>query len=372
MRDKGKFQTIRLAKQEAASRARELLQLPKLHPNPLLSRFLDWVLTIKRHRKTALSIDSPSSVESLSKLLAILQLDYQVSDPCGELQKLKQKKTLVVANHPLGARDGLSLLSMLSKYGRVKSPVNEVLLGIKPLKDFFIPISVYKNKRFQVFHQLNKEVSHADILLYFPAGACSKLQNQRSLASELKASHVWQNRVAHSSEWKAWQGHFERASSSWQSLRGIYDETWQRSFLHMARENKLDILPLHISGKNSLLFHGISVLRRVFRIKLSLEMFTLNHEFLYGPRHLQITIGKRIPFEQIQSWPESLDYCFSQLVKHSVYQVSKTADPSTIWNIFYNVRNSANCAQADKVEAAAKAADRAPSMEEDDRFANHG
>ena len=58
----------------------------------------------------------------------------------------------------------------------------------------------------------------------------------------------------------------------------IEDMDWNPSFIKKAIQFNRDIIPVRISGKNSILFHAVSILRRFFKMDFNIEMFLLIRE----------------------------------------------------------------------------------------------
>jgi putative hemolysin len=98
----------------------------------------------------------------------------------------------------------------------------------------------------------------------------------------------------------------------------ISDPVWQKSFITKAVQHKRDIIPVHISGRNSNLFYNVANLRTFFGIKMYVETMLLPREMMKQRNStVTVTIGKVIPYQTFTtecSHPE-----WAQKVKSIVY-----------------------------------------------------
>ena len=87
-------------------------------------------------------------------------------------------RVLIVANHPLGALDGLSLLKMVGEVRRdVKIVANDMLLNFDALKPLFLPVdnlskSTRKSSVANIIDSLNRD----EAVIVFPAGEVSRIR----------------------------------------------------------------------------------------------------------------------------------------------------------------------------------------------------
>jgi len=169
----------------------------------------------------------------------------------------KTGRHIMVSNHPLGGLDGITLISVIGKFRRdIKVPVNDLLLFVEPLRDVFIPIAkVGKNSRDNV-RQLEDAFESNNLIIYFPAGLCSRRK------------------------------------------KGIIqDPEWKKTIIGKARETHRDIIPVHFAGRNSNWFYNLSNFRKKLGIKTNIEMLYLVDE-MYRQRgkSFTITFGEPIPY----------------------------------------------------------------------------
>ena len=191
---------------------------------------------------------------------------------------------IIVANHPLGGLDGLSLLHLVSKVRRdVKVVANHLLKQIKPLSDFFLAVDNISGKtRKQDIRKIEQALQIGQAVIFFPSGEVS------------------------------------RATS-----RGIRDKSWNRGFLRLAERFQAPILPVHIGARNSALFYALS------RLSLTLSMLCLPREMVDFSGCLHFSIGERIDSSQLQKISLSRSGKV-RLIQRHVYSLRKHRSPLII------------------------------------------
>lgn len=169
----------------------------------------------------------------------------------------KTGRKIIVSNHPLGGIDGLALISIVGKYrSDIKFPVNDLLMQITPMRDIFVPINKHGRNNSNAIQQFNDIFESDDLVLYFPAGLCSRKQNGK-----------------------------------------IYDLPWKKTIITKAKETQRDIVPVFFDGKNSNRFYNIANWRKKLGIKANLEMVFLPDEaFKQKDNHFNVIFGKPIPY----------------------------------------------------------------------------
>jgi len=169
----------------------------------------------------------------------------------------KEGRYIVVSNHPLGGIDGLALISVIGKYRKdIKFPVNDLLMAIKPMHGIFIPINKHGKNSLEAAKELHNSFSSNDLLLYFPAGICSR------------------------------------------KIDGfIQDLEWKKTIIQKATEYQRDIIPVFFEGRNSERFYRIANWRKRLRIKVNLEMLLLPDEMVKQKgNRFTVTFGKPISY----------------------------------------------------------------------------
>lgn len=192
-------------------------------------------------------------------------------------------RKIIVSNHPLGGLDGLALISVLGKYRTdLKFPVNDLLMQLTPMKDVFIPINKHGRTATYATHQLNEAFASDHLILYFPAGLCS-----RKIKGEIR------------------------------------DLEWKKSIISKAKEYKRDIIPAFFDGKNSNRFYRLANLRKKLKIKVNLEMAFLPDEaFKQKGNVIHVTFGEEISYQQFDKTKNDKEW--ASWLKDEVYALRKT------------------------------------------------
>lgn len=139
-----------------------------------------------------------------------------------ERERLPQHGRLViVANHPMGAIDALALLGFVGSVRRdVRIVANDFLDVFEGLRDLLIPLRILGGRPGpDSLAAIDRALAAEQAVIVFPAGEVSRL-----------------------------------------GLRGVADSRWRRGFLRFAEKAGAPVLPLHLGGRNSALFYGLSTL----------------------------------------------------------------------------------------------------------------
>ncbi len=196
----------------------------------------------------------------------------------------KNGNYVVVSNHPLGGLDGMALMLVI---GRVKPHIamtaNDFLMHIQNLKSLFVPINKHGSNAENI-QILNDVFASEKVVLFFPAGLCSrKIKGQ------------------------------------------IIDLDWKKTFLSHARKYKRDILPVHISGRNSNFFYNLARIRKKIGLKANIEMLYLVDEmFKQNNKDLKITFGKPIAIETFTNSIKDKEW--ASKVRSHVYRLEHEPD----------------------------------------------
>ena len=170
----------------------------------------------------------------LEFVLERLGADFQVHN----LQALEALPTdrplIIVANHPLGALEGMYLSRLLLRYRPdLKVLTNELLLRFKEFNELFIGVDVLNTDRQQMngrgMLQASRHLARRGALLLFPAGTVSVLHLQ-----------------------------------SW----SIQDAPWKDIVGRLALKYDATCLPIHIEGRNSWTFYLSGLIHKRLRTLL--------------------------------------------------------------------------------------------------------
>lgn len=169
---------------------------------------------------------------------------------------------IIVSNHPLGGVDGLSLISIMGKYrSDIQFPVNDLLMQLKPMEGVFIPINKHGKNASSSINRLHEAFESDDLIIYFPAGLCSRKQNGV-----------------------------------------VRDLEWKKTVVSKARETHRDIIPVFFGGENSNKFYRLARWRKRLGIKFNIEMLLLPSEaFGQKGKVLPVVFGKPIPYQHFDS-----------------------------------------------------------------------
>ena len=100
------------------------------------------------------------------------------------------------------------------------------------------------------------------------------------------------------------------------------DFEWKKHFIAKAIEYQRDVVPVHISGRNSNFFYNLANFRTFMGIKWNLEMFFLADEtFKHKNQTFTVTFGKPIPWQTFDK-SKSLS-AWAEEVKQKVYELPK-------------------------------------------------
>jgi len=184
----------------------------------------------------------------------------------------KEGRYIVVSNHPLGGIDGLALISLIGKYRTdIKFPVNDLLMEIKPMHGVFIPINKHGSNSKEVAVELHNAFVSNDLILYFPAGICSRKIDGK-----------------------------------------IQDLEWKKTIIQKAKEYQRDIIPVYFDGKNSKRFYRIANWRKRLGIKVNLEMILL-------------------PDEMVRQKGNRFTITFGNPISHKTFDTSKSSKEWAAW-----------------------------------------
>jgi len=199
------------------------------------------------------------------------------------LEKIPEEgRYLFASNHPLGGLDGIAFLVAVSrKFQNLKFPVNDILLNLKPLDNIFVPINKHGGHSREAARLIEEAYQSEAQVLMFPAGLVSRKQEGI-----------------------------------------IRDLEWKKNFVRKAIQHKRDIVPVHISGKNTNFFYRFANLRKKLNIKANIEMLYLPDEmFKQHGENLIIRFGDPIPWQKLQETGTADSWAVK--IKEKSYELAK-------------------------------------------------
>jgi len=219
--------------------------------------------------------------EFIDRVLDYFNFTYSLSNK--DLMNIPSSgRVLIIANHPLGALDGLALLKMIGEIRKdVRIVANDMLSSFSQLSPLLLPVdNLNRATRKQDIANINNALHNEEAVIVFPAGEVS------------------------------------RAGAT-----GIKDSHWNQGFLHFAKKTNSPILPVFIGGKNSSLFYTVSGINRALAaVLLPREMFN-KHSM-----NLKFKVGEPIPYSQLDRLPLSgMEKC--KLVRKHLYRLARGKTP---------------------------------------------
>ena len=201
---------------------------------------------------------------------AVVEEFAQASVTVSNEEKIpKEGRYIVVSNHPLGAVDGLALVSIIGKYRTdIKFPVNDLLMILKPMHSIFIPLNKHGRNNTDAAKELRNAFASNDLIIYFPAGLCSRKINGE-----------------------------------------IQDLEWKKTIIQKAKEYQRDIIPAFFEGRNTERFYRIVNWRKKLGIKVNLEMLLLPDEMVRQKgKKFTVTFGEPIPYTTFDAEKNSKEW----------------------------------------------------------------
>lgn len=222
--------------------------------------------------------------DTFSYVEAIIDyFDISVGLKTNELTRIPAYgRTVIIANHPLGALDAMALLHLLKDVRKdIKIVANSFLYQFDNLKDIIIPVDNINGKMDkETVKGIYKALEAEQAVIIFPSGEVSRAKPH-----------------------------------------GIKDTPWKSGFLKIASKMQAPILPIYIKAKNSKNFYLLSMINR------TLATATLPHEmFKAKGKTIDFTIGKSIPFDAYNLPNFSQKETVKLLRKH-LYKVAREHKP---------------------------------------------
>lgn len=167
---------------------------------------------------------------------------------------------IFASNHPFGGLDGLMLADEVVKhFGDAKVVVNDLLMNVEPIKGLFVPVNKHGRQNNGSVEAFNDAFESDIPIITFPAGMCSR-----------------------------------------RSKGVVCDLEWKPNFIKKAVASKRDIVPVYFDGELSNFFYKVHNFRKIFGIRLNIEMLYLVDEmFRQKGSNFRIVIGEPIPYDTL-------------------------------------------------------------------------
>lgn len=197
--------------------------------------------------------------------IALQQLGVTLK-PLGMDNVPEQGKFIFVSNHPLGGLDGLALISLLGHryHGEIRFLVNDLLMAVEPLRCLFLPVNKFGRQSRDYASLIEQEYAGERQMLTFPAGLCSRLQSDGSIA----------------------------------------DLPWHKFVVTHAIQHHRDIIPIYFDGHNSNGFYRIARWRKRLGVKFNVEQILLPREmFKSSGAAFSVRFGSPVPWQSLMADP---------------------------------------------------------------------
>lgn len=237
-------------------------RLPRVTPFGLGESLAEWATGL--NQLDQLYQQRPAGLDSFAFMrhaLDALGIDYQVAK--GSLEQVpKTGSVVVVANHPLGAVEGVILAELL---GQVRSDVkvlaNHYLKRLPEISDLFIGVDVFEGKdavraNVKAMREAYQHLENQGLLLIFPAGEVSTYQGKE---------------------------------------QNLADKEWSRSVAKLVAKSQATTVPMFIDGQNSKAFYLAGKVHPMLRT-LMLGRELLNKQ----AQTIKVSVGEAIPYSELK------------------------------------------------------------------------
>ena len=258
--------------------------VPKLAKHPKLVRWaIKWLYLDHVNAIHSKFFDTPGPAFT-TNLLNDLDIKVRV-DGLETLDHLPEGAFITVSNHPFGALDGITLISLVgSRRPDYKVMVNMILGRIRAMDPNFIKVDALASddpkKKAVSMLGIKGAIQHVKgghPLGFFPAGAVSKVN--------------WRLR--------------------------LNDRAWQPSVLRLIDKLKVPVIPIFFHGSNSWFFNFLGVVCWQLRtLRLPREVWGKEHKTLH------VSVGKPISVEEQQAHAGSIEE-LGEFLKKKTYELRK-------------------------------------------------
>lgn len=216
-----------------------------------------------------------SSIEFIEELFDYIDFSFTISHK-DKLNIPSEGRLIVVANHPLGGLDALSLICSIYEVRQdIKILANEMLTNLEQLNEFIIPIDVFsKNIKKSSLLEIHKSMTEDKVLIIFPAGEVSRIKSGK-----------------------------------------VVDKDWSKSTISISKKYNAPILPVYIDAYNTFFFYFISKLNR----KLSTALLP-REIFKKSGKRINLKIGNLIPSNAFSIYMK--DKQLIKLLKKHTYRLN--------------------------------------------------
>jgi len=277
-----------------------LTKIPKL--NNAIETSLEKITGLSRLDKMYQQLPAAhDDIHFLKLTLDLFKIDWQILD--NELVNIpKRGPTIIVANHPFGALEGVLMAYILRQYrSDVKIMANYFLQRIPEIRDIFIGVDPFGGKsamanNLKPIREAVQWLKQGGLLLIFPAGEVS---HRKWLQKE------------------------------------VTDPQWSPTVARLIKMTQATVTPVYFHGSNSNLFHLLGLIHpRLRTVMLFREL--LNKE----GANITIRIGKTISHSKLGTFDNEKDLLHylrmrtymlkdAELAKHAGKKYNQTKHPGS-------------------------------------------
>ena len=192
---------------------------------------------------------------------------------------------ILAMNHPLGAMDGVALISAIRNHRTdIKYIVNDILMNVDNMKGLFVGVNKHGKNDQRTHDNIDDLFLSDNAVCIFPSGLVSR-----------------------------------------KSKGKIRDLIWKKTFVVLGKKYNRSVVPIHIDGKLSNFFYRLSNFRKKIGIKANIEMLYLADEmFKQKNKEMTFTIGKPIDLNQLsEENPKLNDKQLAGLIYNKLYELEK-------------------------------------------------
>ncbi|CAH0539915.1 lysophospholipid acyltransferase family protein [Vibrio marisflavi] len=268
-------------------------RLPRRTPFGIGESFVEWLTGLSKldgHYQG--KPKDPTSFEFMNYTLSTLGIDYSLER--GNIEDIpKEGPLVIVANHPLGAIEGVILADFIGKVRKdVKVLANELLKRLPEIEDLFIGIDVFNGKNARKTNskgvrEAHQHLADGGVLVVFPAGEVSTYSKSSSMLSDIE---------------------------------------WSNSVAKFVKRSKAVTLPIFVNGENSRLFYQAGRIHPLLRTAL------LGRELLNkADKTIRISLGSPIPYTEIKDFETDKDLVnYFRLNTYLMSSSSNDLSPTTV------------------------------------------
>lgn len=207
----------------------------------------------------------------------------------------KQGPFILIANHPLGAIDGILMTKILTEIRPdFKVMGNFLLSKIKPMSPFVISVNPFENRK-EVFNSMQgmretlRHLQEGGCVGIFPAGEVSNRNNP---------------------------------------LGAVEDKVWEEPVMKLIKKAKVPVVPMYFHAKNSKLFYQAA------KLSPSLQTLLLPSEMMAKrDSPIRVRIGKPVSVKTIaeqETIPELTDYLRNRVYMMKSYYEKRKSIPQML------------------------------------------